>query len=119
MRRTSIPAFSVGRLPTNPIRIAHAKSLKGVRIGVVREYMDKSLFTKADEENIDLVNAAIEDCETWRRDRSSPGAGGLFTSYVRRYFPMLTTSPSQAQQGAVPVDAARQAGPMNQIRDAR
>lgn len=42
-------AYSIGRRPASPYeRFAHEKSLHGVRIGVLREYMDKSLFTDAD-----------------------------------------------------------------------
>src|SRR6185369_10512995 len=55
-----LTAFSVGRLPKKPYyTYAKAKRLDGIRIGVVREYMDKSLFTVADTESIDLVDRGI------------------------------------------------------------
>ena len=44
-----LTAFSVGRLPSQPYAsYTLAPSLAGVRIGVVREYMNKELFTAAD-----------------------------------------------------------------------
>ena len=42
-------------------------SLKGIRIGVLREYMDKRLFTQADHETIDIVDRAIGDLRKLRR----------------------------------------------------
>ena len=49
-----LTAFSVGRTPAQPYEtFAHGQRLDGVRIGVVREFMDKRLFTKTDEETID------------------------------------------------------------------
>jgi len=37
----------------------------GLRIGVIREYMARKLFSKADEESIDIVDRAIEDLRNW------------------------------------------------------
>jgi Asp-tRNA(Asn)/Glu-tRNA(Gln) amidotransferase A subunit family amidase len=101
-------AFSIGRLPDKPYQeFAHEKSLKGLRIGVVREYMDKHLFTKADEENIDLINAAIEDLKKLGAEIVDPGEAGLFTPYVRRYFPMLSNATfAKRFKDLFPVDAA-------------
>ena len=49
--------FSVGRTPAQPYQtFAHGQRLEGVRIGVVREFMNKKLFTKTDEETIDIVD---------------------------------------------------------------
>src|SRR5262249_34728761 len=48
--------FSVGRTPAKPYAgFAEARRLDGIRIGVIREYMSKKLFSKADEESIDIV----------------------------------------------------------------
>ncbi len=50
-------AFSVGRVPAGGYSSLLSKpTLRGVRIGVVREYMQKSAFTRADHENIDVVD---------------------------------------------------------------
>ncbi len=101
-------AFSVGRLPDQPYEnFTHEKSLKGVRIGVVREYMDKSLFTKADEENIDLVNRAIDDLRKLGAEIVDPGDAGLFTPYVRRYYPLLVNAAfAKRYKDLFPVDEA-------------
>jgi hypothetical protein len=54
----------VNRKPDRPYyTFTHRTRLDGVRIGVVREYMDKALFTQADVESIDIVNQAIADLQ--------------------------------------------------------
>ncbi|WP_414664165.1 amidase [Horticoccus sp. 23ND18S-11] len=88
--KDEMTAFSLGRLPEQPYEtFAREKSLKGLRIGVVREYMDKSKFTKADEENIDIVDRAIADLRKLGADVVEPGPEGLFTPYIRRYYPQV------------------------------
>ena len=84
-------AFAVGRVPKQPYEsFAHETSLKGKRIGVVREYMDKDLFTKADEETIDIVNKAIEKLKELGATVIDPGPHGeLFTKYIRQFGPAL------------------------------
>jgi Asp-tRNA(Asn)/Glu-tRNA(Gln) amidotransferase A subunit family amidase len=86
-----LTAFGIGRLPEKPYEtFAHETSLKGLRIGVVREYMDKKLFTKADEENIDIVSRAVEELKKLGATVIDPGEGGeLFTKYIQALNPML------------------------------
>ncbi|MDB5987254.1 MAG: amidase [Nevskia sp.] len=86
-----LTVFSIGRMPAQPYpSYAHETSLKGLRIGVVREYMDKQLFTKADEESIDLVDHAVGDLKKLGATIVDPGAGGaLFSSCLRKYEPAL------------------------------
>ena len=83
--------FSVGRMPAQPYpSYAAAKSLKGLRIGVVREYMDKALFTKADEQSIELVERALDDLRKLGAEVVDPGPEGeLFTGCLRTYEPAL------------------------------
>ncbi len=46
-----LTVFSVNRNPPKPYQaFAQEKDLKGVRIGIVREYMDKKLFNEVDSE---------------------------------------------------------------------
>ena len=84
-----LTVFSIGRKPAKPYpAYAAEKSLQGVRIGVVCEYMDKSKFTKADEQTIDVVDRAIEDLKKLKATVIDPGAGGaLFTSCLQKYVP--------------------------------
>lgn len=87
-------AFSIGRTPSEPYEsFTHAPNLKGLRIGVVREYMDRSVYGKAEEENIALAEGAIEDLKKLGATIVDPGPNGaLFTPYIRRYNPMLHNS---------------------------
>jgi Asp-tRNA(Asn)/Glu-tRNA(Gln) amidotransferase A subunit family amidase len=86
-----LTAFGVGRLPDKPYEtFTREPSLKGMRIGVVREYMDKSKFSQADEENIDLVSRAVEELKKLGATVVDPGERGeLFTSYIQKLNPML------------------------------
>ena len=86
-------AFGIDRTPDKPYEsFTHAQSLKGVRIGVVREYLDKSVFPKTAIQNIDLINQAVEDLKKLGATIVEPPPEGLFTAYVRRYNPMLSNS---------------------------
>ena len=103
-----LTAFSVGRLPDQPYEMfAREKTLKGIRIGVVREYMDKKLFTQADTENIDLVSKAVEELKKLGATIIDPGEGGeLLTEHVRKLHPMLMNAGYTKQYPeAFPVDA--------------
>jgi amidase len=84
-----LTAFSVGRLPKKPYyTYAKTKRLDGVRIGVMREYMDKALFTAADVQSIDLVNQGIATLRDLGATVVDPGEhGALFQGCVDRYLP--------------------------------
>ena len=87
--KDELTAFGVGRLPPQPYAsYAAPQSLAGLRIGVMREYMDKSLFTAADEQSIDIVDAALNDLREAGATVVDPGPGGaLFQECVARYTP--------------------------------
>ena len=106
--KDEMTAFSIGRTPTERYEsFTHETSLKGMRIGVVREYMDKGAFTKADEQSIDIVNQAIEDLKKLGATIVEPGPEGLFTDYIRRYNPLLSNSSwTKLFPELFPVDAA-------------
>ena len=91
-----LTAFGIGRRPPQPYpTFAHATRLDGVRIGVVREYMNKTLFTKADEQTIDIVSAAVGDLQKLGATIVDPGPeGDLFTNCFKKYGPRAMTSPS-------------------------
>ena len=84
-----LTAFSTGRKPAKPYSAYGTKTrLDGYRIGVVREYMDKSLFTVADEESIDIVDAGIDRLRDLGATIVDPGPhGALFQSCVDRIVP--------------------------------
>jgi len=84
-----LTAFSTNRLPEKPYwTYARGQSLKGFRIGVIREYMDKALFTIADSESLDLVDRAVESLRLLGATLVDPGPGGaLFQSCVDKWVP--------------------------------
>jgi amidase len=60
--KDEMTAHSVGRQPAQPYAsYTTARTLTGLRIGVVREYLNRKLLAKADEQSIDLVERAIGD----------------------------------------------------------
>ena len=89
--RDELTVFSVGRTPSQPYAsFAAAQRLDGLRVGVIREYMNKKLFSKADEESIDIVERAVGDLRNLGATIVDPGPeGALFQSCVSRYAPQL------------------------------
>jgi len=86
--KDELTAFTVGRMPSKSYEsFAHAKRLDGLRIGVVREYMHKKLFTKADEQTIDLVSRGADELRKLGATIVDPGEGDLFTACIRKYGP--------------------------------
>jgi len=85
-----LTAFSIGRLPSEPYRsFANERTLNGMRIGVIREHMDKKLFNEADVETIDLAERAISDLRRLGTAIVDPGEGGaLFQSCIDKYVPL-------------------------------
>jgi Asp-tRNA(Asn)/Glu-tRNA(Gln) amidotransferase A subunit family amidase len=88
--RDELTAFSVGRLPAEPYRsFANEFTLNGMRIGVIREHMDKKAFNEADVETIDLAEHAISDLRQLGATIVDPGeAGALFHDCIDRYVPL-------------------------------
>jgi amidase len=106
--KDELTAFSIGRKPAPYLGSAAAKRLDGVRIGVIREYMAKKLFSKADEESIDIVDRAIDDLRKLGATIVDPGPeGALFQGCIARYAPELLNSAFTRQyRDLFPVDAA-------------
>jgi Asp-tRNA(Asn)/Glu-tRNA(Gln) amidotransferase A subunit family amidase len=84
-----LTSFSIGRTPGQPYQtFAHGQRLDGVRIGVVREFMDKRIFTKTDEETIDIVGQAVADLRGLGATIVDPGPeGALFQPCIDKYAP--------------------------------
>jgi amidase len=92
--KDEMTVFSVGRMPSKPYAsYATTRRLEGVRIGVVREYMSRALFSKADEQSINLVERAISEVRKLGATIVDPGPeGALFQSCIARYAPELLNS---------------------------
>jgi amidase len=88
--KDELTAFSVGRSPAEPYRsFANEQTLNGMRIGVIREHMDKKAFNEADFEAIDLTERAVGDLRRLGATIVDPGAGGaLFQSCMDKYIPL-------------------------------
>jgi amidase len=88
--KDELTAFGVGRLPMELYRsFADEKTLAGMRIGVIREHMDKKVFNEADVETIDIAERAIDDLRRIGATIVDPGAGGaLFQTCIDKYVPL-------------------------------
>jgi Asp-tRNA(Asn)/Glu-tRNA(Gln) amidotransferase A subunit family amidase len=89
--KDALTVFSVGRLPASPYRdFATATRLDGMRIGVIREYMDRKLFNQADAESIDLTERAIVDLQRLGATIVDPGPGGaLLQTFIDKFAPSV------------------------------
>jgi len=107
--KDELTAFSAGRTPSQPYAsFAAGQRLDGMRLGVIREYMNKKLFAKADEESIDIVERALGDLRKLGATVVDPGPeGALFQSCVTRYAPQLLNAAFAAQRrNLFPVNAS-------------
>jgi amidase len=110
--KDEMTVFSVGRTSAQPYAgFATTRRLQGLRIGVIREYMSKKLFSKADEESIDIVERAIDDLRELGATIVDPGReGALFQSCISRYAPeLLNTALTRQYRELFPANAAGQA----------
>jgi amidase len=84
-----LTVYSVGRIPkAGYASFARETNLQAITIGVVREFMDKRLFTQADHESIDIIDRAIEDLRKLGATIVDPGAGGaLFQKCIDQHIP--------------------------------
>ena len=104
--KDELTAFSIGRKPPSYLKAAAAQRLDGVRIGVIREYMAKKLFSKADEESINIVEQAIGDLRKLGATIVDPGPeGALFQGCIARSAPVLLKSISVQYRDLFPVDS--------------
>jgi amidase len=87
-------ALSVGRGPRTPyLEAASARSLAGLRIGVVREYLNRKLLTQADTQSVDLVEGALGVLRKLGATVVDPGPdGALFQTCIARSAPELLSS---------------------------
>src|SRR5947209_1006978 len=107
--KDELTAFSIGRLPAEPYRsFASEQTLNGLRIGVIREHMDKKVFNDADVEAIDLAENAIGDLRRLGVTIVDPETGGaLFQSCLDKYVPLYRNRAFIGQYPNVfPVDSS-------------
>ena len=105
-RARASAARRLGPMPASRLR----GRLDGVRIGVVREYLNRKLFSKADEQSIDLVERAIGDLRTLGATIVDPGPeGALFQACIARSAPRLLNAAFARQyREPFPVDGTGQ-----------
>jgi Asp-tRNA(Asn)/Glu-tRNA(Gln) amidotransferase A subunit family amidase len=104
-----LTVFSVGRTPAKPYAsAATARRLDGVRIGVIREYMSRKLFAKADEQSLDLIERALGDLRKLGATLVDPGPeGALFQTCIARHAPaVLNAAFVRRYPQLFPADAA-------------
>jgi amidase len=108
-------ALGVGRMPRAGYTAAAvppsaAKPLAGLRIGVVREYLNRKLLARADEQSVDLVERGIADLGRLGATIVDPGPeGALFQACIARSAPeLLSAAFTRQQRQLFPVDAAGQ-----------
>jgi Asp-tRNA(Asn)/Glu-tRNA(Gln) amidotransferase A subunit family amidase len=109
--KDDMTVLSVGRTPSRPyLSFATAGRLEGFRIGVVREYLNKTLFSKADEQSIDLVERAVGDLRKLGATIVDPGpTGSLFQQCIIQSAPRLLNAAFARQyREAFPVDGTGQ-----------
>jgi amidase len=106
--KDELTAFAIGREAAQPYATsARQRSLKGLRIGVLREYMDPKLFTVADAESIAIVERALPVLKSLGAEVVDPGKAGLFDPCVRKYVPSAHNALFTKQfPQQFPVDAA-------------
>ncbi|MBM4297625.1 MAG: amidase [Deltaproteobacteria bacterium] len=82
-------AASVGQMPNRGYeQFAERPSLKGVRIGVIREFMQP--FTKADEDSVRIANQAVSDLAKAGATIIDPGPNDdLFKDAIAEVIPSL------------------------------
>jgi Asp-tRNA(Asn)/Glu-tRNA(Gln) amidotransferase A subunit family amidase len=86
-----VTVHSIGRKPSQPYASSAAvKRLDGVRVGIIREYMNRDAYTKADEQSLDLAERAIDDLRKLGAAIVDPGRGtGLFQDCFAHWAPFM------------------------------
>jgi Asp-tRNA(Asn)/Glu-tRNA(Gln) amidotransferase A subunit family amidase len=108
-------AISIGRAPRTTylaatLAAAGVRPLAGLRIGVVREYLNRTLLARADEDSIELVERATAALRTLGATVVDPGPeGALFQRCIARSAPeLLSVAFTRQYRQLFPVDTAGQ-----------
>ncbi len=103
----AMTAASFRRMPPKPYAsYTAARRLDGIRIGILREYTRRELFTEEDTQALDLFEKAIADLKALGATIVDPGEKDLLTPYIHKNFYVLY-SPTTAKRfpELFPVDA--------------
>ncbi len=92
--RDPTTADSMGRMAPQPYQsYADNADLRGLRIGVVREFMQ--VFTKADEDSVRIAEEALKDLQKAGATLIDPGPdGALFKDAIAQILPTLDAAAS-------------------------
>jgi amidase len=94
----AMTAASFRRMPSKPYATyTAARRLDGVRIGILREYTRRELFTEEDTQALDLFEKAIADLRALGATIVDPGEKDLLTPYIHKNFYILY-SPTTAKR---------------------
>ena len=90
--KDELTAFSIGRLPSEPYRsFANERTLNGMRIGVIREHMDKKVFNEADVRSHRYHRACHwRSAPAGRHDRRPRTGGSTLSELHRQISPALS-----------------------------
>jgi amidase len=86
-----VTVHAIGRKPSQPYAsFASARRLDGVRVGIIREYMNREAYTKADDQSLDLAERAVDDLRKLGATIVDPGRGNaLFQPCFARWAPLM------------------------------
>jgi Asp-tRNA(Asn)/Glu-tRNA(Gln) amidotransferase A subunit family amidase len=109
--KDALTVHAIGRMPTGSyVEPTRARSLAGLRIGVVREYLNRTLLAQADQESVDLVERAIGTLRTLGATVVDPGpTGALFQRCIAAHAPeLLNAAFTRQYRQLFPADASGQ-----------
>jgi Asp-tRNA(Asn)/Glu-tRNA(Gln) amidotransferase A subunit family amidase len=86
-----VTVHSLRRTPSQTYAsFAGTRRLDGVRIGIIREYMNRDAYTRADAQSLDLAERAIADLRKLGATIVDPGpGGGLFQKCFAEWAPLM------------------------------
>ena len=106
-----LTVHAIGRKPRSSyVESAGARSLAGLRIGVVREYLNRTLLAQADQESVALVERAIDTLKMLGAAVVDPGpSGALFERCIASHAPeLLNAAFTRQNRQSFPVDGSGQ-----------
>jgi Asp-tRNA(Asn)/Glu-tRNA(Gln) amidotransferase A subunit family amidase len=108
--KDALTVHAIGQTPRSYVQSTRARSLAGLRIGVVREYLNRQLLAQADQESVDLVERAIDALKKLGATVIDPGpTGALFQRCITTHAPeLLNAAFARQYRQLFPADASGQ-----------